>query len=800
MWQVGKLGVMMVNHERVLLLLFLFVGLLGACAEGAEVAGNTAVPTPVPTIEPPATETAVPPDTPTENRFSEGLVLGEDAETNRVVTTSEPEPPVLNATPTPLFLALSASGGTLPEVDRSQDAFVLKSPDPALLLELLVTLSNKAKQQGPGMFQFQELLMTDIDIYYDNELPTAYFLLGNDKLYLAEQVAEPLQSNWEVIRAAVIQYLNNSTLRESPELSLGTQKLDLDTDGQEDLLVEFSAFGHSISGLIPLKILADGSYQLIPNDFPPESTNILYENTVYLDHDVTGDGQPEVIWYTRSYWGRGYFEEIRVFYWDGQKLSLLEQIDLSRSAEDFIPQFSIDDFNNDTITDIQITTEMSGNFECEMQVSQIYSWPNAQPVTETQVQVSTPACYVSRSIEFNENPEQTAASLQAALSDWEPTDTTNAGLIALARIHLAVAQAELGLVSDAQATLDGLYSLPSDAEFVQLAKNAYETAGKRPLQTCRNLLASANELLTTEIGYYLTWDAANPYFVTWGDMDGALPHYGTICNLFRTAEYLVKNNTFASEISPLSFLSSRDIRYEFAIQVNLDDDPEQEWIGILEPDWPLLLRYDQIEGIWQSRIEWLYLDEVSDFAVLSKDVTGDGLNDIIGLVTGRDHCFDQNMQMNAQIVQILYTEDTSARFFGDSFSCLETPLLEQDDISEEIFTRQELSSSQNAFWRSLTDFPATELSIVEYSQELQKAVLNQNDPTIPEKITQLLNYLPADDPEAQPTIEHLTYLLGYFYELGGEDESAVSTYLDLIQRYPTSPWSWLAWARLEPVE
>lgn len=29
-------------------------------------------------------------------------------------------------------------------------------------------------------------------------------------------------------------------------------------------------------------------------------------------------------------------------------------------------------------------------------------------------------------------------------------------------------------------------------------------------------------------------------------------------------------------------------------------------------------------------------------------------------------------------------------------------------------------------------------------------------------------------------------------------ETAVLTYLDLIQRTPTSPWSWLAWARLEP--
>jgi hypothetical protein len=49
-------------------------------------------------------------------------------------------------------------------------------------------------------------------------------------------------------------------------------------------------------------------------------------------------------------------------------------------------------------------------------------------------------------------------------------------------------------------------------------------------------------------------------------------------------------------------------------------------------------------------------------------------------------------------------------------------------------------------------------------------------------------------------VNRLMYLLGYNYELNGNQEQAVSTYLTLIEQAPTSPWSWLAWARLEPVE
>jgi len=82
---------------------------------------------------------------------------------------------------------------------------------------------------------------------------------------------------------------------------------------------------------------------------------------------------------------------------------------------------------------------------------------------------------------------------------------------------------------------------------------------------------------------------------------------------------------------------------------------------------------------------------------------------------------------------------------------------------------------------------------------LKSAVLAHSAPNIPNQIFDLLDYFPANDPDAQPYIQHLTYLLGYYYELRGEEETAVTTYLTLISQYPTSPWAWLAWARLEPV-
>lgn len=43
------------------------------------------------------------------------------------------------------------------------------------------------------------------------------------------------------------------------------------------------------------------------------------------------------------------------------------------------------------------------------------------------------------------------------------------------------------------------------------------------------------------------------------------------------------------------------------------------------------------------------------------------------------------------------------------------------------------------------------------------------------------------------------YLLGLTYELNGQTQQAIETYLDLWQTYPDSPYAYMAWAKLEPV-
>jgi hypothetical protein len=95
-------------------------------------------------------------------------------------------------------------------------------------------------------------------------------------------------------------------------------------------------------------------------------------------------------------------------------------------------------------------------------------------------------------------------------------------------------------------------------------------------------------------------------------------------------------------------------------------------------------------------------------------------------------------------------------------------------------------------WENLAGFLDEPKYIGDYIDGLTESVLTQTDPTVPEKITQLLNYLPSDDPDAQPYIEHLTYLLGYFYELrwGGRKRPSVPTSISSSATQPPRGAGW----------
>ncbi|MBP6472000.1 MAG: tetratricopeptide repeat protein [Chloroflexi bacterium] len=652
----------------------------------------------------------------------------------------------------------------------------------------------------------------DVLRYYPDGFPLALNLITNPELQQWPQFGA-----WEVslfhrriLHDGVLQYLNQNQVDLSPKTEIETDAfrltsypINLDDDLEPEWFVVIESTSLWMQSHILLDEESPNHYVLLSDNFP-QFTGRYYADgytTIWTDYDVTGDGVNEILLYNNTYLGANDNDiSLNVLSWQDSSIQQLGFINpYYHSIGEQEPQFEIAEFNGDGVYDVQVSRQKAGNFDCDLQETVVYSWANNVSLEEQNIQPSTPACYIGGG-----TPEEKIVALQKALVDWEPTDDVNASLIALARVHLAMAQTAVGQTAEAQTTLDGLYNLPGNVAFVSLVRQAYEAAGKRPLQTCRNLLANSTELVQTEIGKYVSYEGAEPEMVNFGGLDGSLPHRPTICNLKSTVTYLVNNSSLPSDTSPVDLLAAQDIHYEFATQANLDSDPELEWVGILEPQWPTLLIFDAVDETWQPLRKIGSIDEITDFVIATKDVTGDGKDDVFGLTTGRNYCFELEAQMDYQGIQMLYTEDpvtkdNGLRFEGETFSCLkDVAMLEIEDITEDNFSTTTLIIRPP--WKTLDNFPATDLALPDFIAQLQTAVLTQSDPDIASKITDLLAYLPPDEPEAQPYIEHLTYLLGYHYELSGDDETAVTTYLSLIRQAPNSPWSWLAWARLEPVE
>ena len=239
-------------------------------------------------------------------------------------------------------------------------------------------------------------------------------------------------------------------------------------------------------------------------------------------------------------------------------------------------------------------------------------------------------------------------------------------------------------------------------------------------------------------------------------------------------------------------MADLNLHYAFAQSVNLDDDPELEWVGILEPEAPWLVIFDAENNQWvphfvddiypapvlDLKIEQKILADTVDLSLLTLIITASSYSDALNYEVSLIDKIDQEYSIVAS--KHPYDEEPILQDLDRNYFDLDRP----EDIPPK--------------WKDLEDFLEEPEYISTYIETLVDAVLTQSDPDIASKITDLLAYLPPDDPETQPYIEHLTYLLGYHYELSGDDETAVTTYLSLIRQAPNSPWSWLAWARLEP--
>lgn len=600
-----------------------------------------------------------------------------------------------------------------------------------------------------------------------------------------------------------MQYLNQNKIRliadeviETSAFDLHATPISLDEDNVPEWVVQVKAKPFRTTTHLLLQEDSPNNYVLISNKLPSYVGRYHSDGftSVFTD-DLTGDGTNEIIIYNDTYMsGNGNDNSLNIYSWSENELESFPYIGLAYySLSEDEPTFEVKDFDSDGLKEILVTRRQPGNFDCYLESTHAYIWHEDDWKVSQLSVTDTPECNLWRSGFSSNTVDEDIELLEKALETLEPALTADFDLIALARLRLALAYFVKGEFPEAQRILDSLSDLPEESKFTQLLREAYNDADKEPLQTCRNLIDVADQTLLTDIGNYIINYQAIQGWVEGGY--GDLPNRSTICNIAKIAEQIIADTDFPASASPPDVLAQKGVHFDFATAVNLDADPELEWIGILEPQIGKTTTFDLGEEGWVYDIDHLYT-LTKNYEVSEQDVTGDGKEDVIALVTEEDYCFDIEKLTLQQSTQLLFTEDESAKFYGSRFPCDSVELLTLEDVGADDFSAYPFNSQPE--WKTLENYPQTDLSLYQYGQELQTAVLTQTDPAITTKITDLLNYLPGDDPEAQPYRQHLTYLLGYHYELSGAEEEAVTIYLDLIQQAPSSPWSWLAWARLEP--
>ncbi len=711
-------------------------------------------------------------------------------------------------TPTPTFIPLQTATLSLtptrfPTITPTPTVPPFIVGDVPIDPNLNYTLQPPDRQLLAGLFhdQFDSTFIDeDIKRYYPTGLPELVPIMTDATFYVDYYQSRAL---FNLIGQGVVGQLNEMQIDlevdDMPHFSgyrIGASQIELNGDEGSEWLLTISSERYRFIAHLPLLINEEGLFQIIPNDFRVHSYDDPPQN-LNFDYDLTGDRLNDIIEVGNYGNGRSAYWESRIYAWDGERIGLLERLDFPVFYGN--PNIDVRDSNGDGIDDIYnpITVHDVGFF-CHWAETVIYTWPNGQAEHEyiNHEPPDTAKCHLWRVTAYPAiMGEERIALLTHALSLPAMQNPTiwDSNFKAFVLIHLGMEYVAQNDLAQATVVLDQLLTLPSDSTIVQTIQEIYEAEQKRPFAFCRQLILNPDRLSLNSFGHAFS----NTSLGYAGVYDESAPHLPAICDLDHVLHQYLANMPLPAELPPSQTLNELGIEYQFAQQINLDDDPELEWVGLLSSQLARPVIFDEADGNWQEIwLELSYDDQFVGLKLVETDVTGDNQPDVVAILANELPCSSAESPSIRATLKLLYTKDSSAEFSPAYSDCNNDISFEPKAINTDYFRRRELIP----MWKTLSDFTATESILWQYVAELDTAVFTQTDPNIVAKITELLNYLPSNDPEAQPYREHLTYLLGYHYELSGDENHAITVYLDLIQQAPSSPWSWLAWARLEPIK
>lgn len=779
------------------LVLAISVLVLAGCARPEEVV--TVTPRIVPTAMAATQQLTATPITPRTTTPTPTIVLA-----GRAVNL-QTDTPIPSQTPVPPLLLQQIQG----------KEFRLRAPDSEILIQ---SLAQALAQQKA----FKELPDSAKSAVLEAEFTALFRLIANDtsryytkgfstaEIIVKEPNATESQSYgaiWAMWQAYVLQTLNENQIVlndrstiEIPYATLMVQEVEHKTGNDTAwLLFVVSDFQSDEPlfwpGLLLVFKQSGMEYVLLPHTFSgiyfPEYTNIL------TGFDLTGDGHRDIVVDIGS--GSGaYPNRLEVYSWDESGLFLLAHIDADDGKYTELPQVEIDDYNEDGISDIQVTHQKWMDLGCRYEEVEIYSFHGGKAQhTQTSTIENKPECDAARAITQNLSsqsnyigdvilsPEDLSVDERIALLNRSLAQTTVEtapfmDYVALLRLHLAMAYQSKGESELASTTMAAISELPN-TEFTIAIQEVNQATEGDLVATCR--------LLYQDEWFRRLDMAANDDLLS---QLGMLRNYGyptttlqrRMCPFPMVIAGLLDRLELPSNLLPEVAFPANGIEVLFQHEFNIDDDPESEWLVVVELEAPHVVILDAADNTWQLYRLAELIPPVNDFQAQIVQETPDG-NSVL-LVQATQNIWSWSCWGDRQTDIFTVGLSEGAYELADhTVACADDSLPLHSD---KLISR---------FYESPLDF-----LFIQQINQLQEMMLagERPSPDLQNELGVLINRLPADTTSRQMMHNRLLFLSGLTYELDGKENNAVSTYLSLIQQSPSSPWAWLAWARLEPLE
>ncbi len=655
---------------------------------------------------------------------------------------------------------------------------------------------------------FFNVMVADFARFYPEGNPEATQLITENPFPSTFEFWHPSTILRNMIHEGVIQYLNTNNIALSssqdlrwPELVLHPIPINIDDDPELEWVLQLNFLRYRLQDWLPVEADAEGRYQIVSNEIEHQDYEYFTETTVA--YDFTGDGQEELLLLTHDYISHGEFGVlVKIHSWNMNQFQLIGNASIYSSDENI--SYEIVDSNGNGRPEIHISQQRGSNYKCYWERIDTYEW-NGTELHHSVVGDMAPdtaVCNIGRAITgrigMDRIPvQERIALLEGALQELPLEIAPSADYLAYAKVQLAAMYAGQNEDGAAMQLLQSIMDYPTSGNpFVQLVEESLAASNSSPVAVCDYLYESAVGKSSRDsdpgINYFhqITQEVIYHFPPVTGRIVPEL-----VCPIDDLVLNRLATSSLNGALSPTDALNAIGFPSSTILVANIDGDSDDEWLGYIDLRKPSIVLLDRVEDEWQAKV--IFYNPYSTFQILEydylfQDFDNDQNTDLLlGLWVEEISPGPPIHNMN---YLILIDSNEGGLELQNRPLYVEEPV----DLSELTLEYFEDEVAAPSIWVELARQFGIEGNLRDYATSLTQRIIEQERPlTTLADLETLLAGLP-DDEEVQPLRHQLMFLRGYHYELAGEAETAVSHYTTLIQQAPDSPWSWLAWARLEP--